>query len=526
MSNSIVGAVKRFCSGTLLSRVTGMVRDVVMAMAFGDHPMVAAFFVAFRLSLVLRRLLGEGVLQSAFIPHFEKVRSEDARGAAYFFRDVFIIIGCILCAIVLFVEGGLFFFGESMGATYHDVVYLTKILFPSLIFIVLYCLNMSVLQCYNSFFTSSVAPALLNIAWIAGVVTCMHLPVDRAMVYLAGFVVVGFFLEWIVTIPRALQSIMPMMKEGLFHDVGKYFGDIRRLASVACIGMLGIGAMQINMASDAIIARYADERGPVYLWYAIRLYQLPLAFFAIGFVNALLPSLSRAVADADDKEVVHLFEFTVKRIMALIVPCVFATFVIGDVAVGLIYGRGQFSFEASMETTLCLWAYSVGMIPSALVVLFSSSCYARKVYGVPAMMTVLSVVCNILFNLFFVFVMGWGAVSVALSTTISVWLQCMLLGRYIYSRHHAFKWSRLRVFFVHFVAASIAGSVAAIAFNIFLLKGISFLVFAGSGMQSSSWQYAYGVVGQALCFAAGMFTYLKMVRSAELKALYREFISL
>lgn len=136
---------KRFFSGTLLSRISGMGRDLSMAFAFGDHPSVAAFFVAFRFSNLLRRLLGEGPFQSAFIPHFEGLRIQDPARAALFFRRLVVFIGLVLLVMVCLAEGGiaLLLSSSSLTDATREVIALTGWLFPGVIFICLYGLNLS-----------------------------------------------------------------------------------------------------------------------------------------------------------------------------------------------------------------------------------------------------------------------------------------------------------------------------------------------------------------------------------------------
>src|SRR5690348_7833028 len=155
---------RHFFSGTLLSRISGMLRDISMAALFGDHPSVAAFMVAFRFSHFLRRLLGEGALQSIFIPHYEEVRLQDEKRASGFFFRLYMLLFLLLIAIVLVGESVL-----GLGVFDGEIARLFAWMFPSLIFICLYGLNISVLQCHNSFFSSSVAPFACNAIWIAAI---------------------------------------------------------------------------------------------------------------------------------------------------------------------------------------------------------------------------------------------------------------------------------------------------------------------------------------------------------------------
>jgi putative peptidoglycan lipid II flippase len=199
------------------------------------------------------------------------------------------------------------------------------------------------------------------------------------------------------------------------------------------LGIVGVGAVQINSALDAIFARIADLSGPAYLWYAIRLEQLPLALFGIALSSALLPSLSRAIQAKDFVQYRSLLEEGLRYSMALMIPCSFALWVLGAPAINLLYGRGQFSVSDVQETLLCLWGYGWGLVPSVATLLLASGSYARSSYVHPALASLLSVMFHISCNIFLVFGLHWGAVSIAVSTSLAAYCNCLLLARSLYT---------------------------------------------------------------------------------------------
>ena len=161
--------------------------------------------------------------------------------------------------------------------------------------------------------------------------------------------------------------------------------------------------MQINSALDAVFARYASLEGPAYLWYAIRIEQLPLALFGIAFSTALLPSLSRALKAGNTPQYLSLLQFCFRKCYSLIFPCCLGVFVLGGVGVNLLFGRGGFTGESTHQTILCLWGYGIGLVPAAFVLLMAPAFYATREYKIPMKGAVISVGINLALSTLFVF---------------------------------------------------------------------------------------------------------------------------
>ncbi|MCP5504618.1 MAG: murein biosynthesis integral membrane protein MurJ [Chlamydiales bacterium] len=415
--------LRRFFSGMMLSRVSGLGRDLSMAYAFGDHPMVAAFIVAFRFANVLRRFFGEGPLQSAFIPQFEGLRNRDREEAYTFFRKLSIIIGGLTLIVIAIGEIGIRGSLSLWSEGNQEILILTKWMLPSLFFISLYGLNVSFLQCHNRFFISSMAPFLCNIMWIAGALTLKNLPMDRAMLGLAKFVLIGFIIQWMIT---AFQMLSQMgTKKWLMKDL--FHPEVKTLAKAFSLGAFGVGAMQINSFLDAIFARCAHISGPVYLWYANRFQQLALAIFGIAAVNTLVPVLSRAIKGKEIERAKGIFSFGCRRVILIMIPMTFAICILGFSAINLVFGRGNFTLYAVNQTTGCLAAYALGLLPSTLVMYYSAVLYAKGNFKTPALFSVMTVGINLALNSLFVFGLGWGPISTALATSIGAWCNFIAL---------------------------------------------------------------------------------------------------
>lgn len=426
-TQTIFHSAKRFFSGTMLSRISGMLRDMSMAAAFGADASVAAFLMAFRFAHLLRRLLGEGAMQSAFIPHFEGLRKDSSQRATQFFQDLSKSLTFVLAAVIgmaMVVLGFVLQWG-NLSEDSLETVKLTMLMMPSLLFICLFGINASLLQCGQSYFVPSVAPVAFNVAWIIGVITLwqLSLPTYEAMTYLSGIVILACLFQWGMTIPM-VRKIQGEKSKGIL-----FTSDVRKIIRPLCLGILGVAATQINNALDMLFARYAESEGPALLWYAIRLEQLPLALFGIAISGALLPPLTRAIKNHDEVKFREFYDFAMRKTVLLMLPITISLFLGGMYFVRLIYGYGEFNEQAVVGTTYCLWGYAIGLLPMTFVLIQAPAFYARGDYRTPAFVAIVAMLVNVGLNAVFIFGLHWGAASVAIATSISAFVNSFLLYR-------------------------------------------------------------------------------------------------
>jgi putative peptidoglycan lipid II flippase len=420
-----------FFSGTFISRISGLGRDVSMAFCFGTHPAIAAFMVAYRFSHLFRRVLGEATLSSGFIPYFEGLRKEAPKEGARFFRDVFFSLFLFLVGLIFLVVISLWLLLEygQFSVENQEILYLTILMLPGLLFICLYALSSALLQCERKFFLAGVAPVLFNVAWIVTVFLFRNSLPSVAVVGLSGAVVFGFFLQWVLLVPSIklyLRGFLSWREIVKFRFFSK---EVKALLSPVFLGLVGVSATQVNSLLDVIFARYASLEGPAYLWYAIRIQQLPLALFGVALSSALLPPLARAVSKKDWNGFSHLLRFSMSKSFHFIFPCTIALFVLAFCGVNLLYGRGDFGQEAISETVLCLWGYGIGLLPYVFVLLLAPAFYAQKNFRHPMKAAIYSVILNVALNAFFVMGLNLGAMSVAISTSLSAWFNFFYLSK-------------------------------------------------------------------------------------------------
>ncbi len=411
-SHSILRSARSFFAGTALSRISGLFREVAMAFVFGTSSQVAAFMVSYRLANLFRRLLGEGNLQAGFTPHFVALKE---RGA-HFYRDVTVSLSALLFFIILLLEGILWSLCSVVGDNWIEIVTLTMWMAPGLFFISLYGLNSALLQCRKKYFLPAAAPVVFNFIWIAAV---LFVPDVR---FLSIAITVAFAGQWFITFLEGMRLLS--FKEWL---TPQWFSpEFRALLKPLILGIMGIGAVQFNSALDAIFARFADLQGPSFLWYAIRIQQLPLALFGVALSGALLPPLSKTEDPVRKNE---LLQSALRHSATLMLVSTFGLLALGKASVNLLFAHGNFDSASVEKTCHCLWGYSLGLVPSVFVFLLATRLYAEKDYRTPMTASLFSVGANISLNALFVFVFNWGAVSIAIATSLSSFFNMALLAK-------------------------------------------------------------------------------------------------
>jgi putative peptidoglycan lipid II flippase len=433
--SSIARSARSFFAGTLLSRIMGMGRDIVMAFCFGSAPEVAAFMVAYRVANLFRRLFGEGNLQGAFVPQFERLRSQGDGPAALFYRDLFFsIIFLLACLIGV---GGVFCWGLT-PLLHSDIPLMMLAMMPGVIFLSLYALNSSVLQCQRRYFLPALAPAAFNVVWIVVALLLNGHNLRMAMFELSFGVLLSFAIQWWVISPPVTNWVKNAVGWRAWFRPHLFSEEVRNLLKPLSFGIVGIGAAQINSAVDAIFARLADPSGPAYLWYAIRIQQLPLALFGIALSGALLPPLVRAIQSDSFDRYRELLQGGLKQSAALMIPCSMGLFVLAMPILDLFYGRGSFQHSDVVNSGICLQAYAAGLVPMVYILLLANGFYAQKEYQWPMRCSLISVGCNVGLNVIFVFVFHWGAASIAIATVLSAFLNCTMLSQGLQKRIGAF----------------------------------------------------------------------------------------
>lgn len=426
-TKSIQKSALRFLSGTLLSRLTGMMRDIAMAFAFGTESTLAGFMVAFRFAHLARRLFGEGSLQNTFIPHFEELKTTNPPRAFAFFRDLSASIALILIGFAIL--GGIFLYLVYLGpfgTEVKQIALFTGLMLPSLVFISLYGLNSALLACEKLYFISSFAPAAFNLIWIAGALLLSGLPIQTAMTGLSIAVIIGCFAQMAATVPSTLK-ILP--KHQFFSKTTPFSEDVKTLFKPLLLANFGVAASQINNALDPLFALFANAEAPAWLWFAIRVQQLPLALLGIALANALTPPIARAIKSNSLSQFHHFFEFAKQKTVAFTFLISSGIFITAPTCINLLFGRGHFGMESVEGTAKALLGYGIGLFPMAYILILAPALFAFGDYKTPTKGAVYSMLFSIACNIFFIFFLQAGGESVALATSLAAFGNAYYLHR-------------------------------------------------------------------------------------------------
>lgn len=417
--------VRHLFSGTALSRVTGLLREVLLAFAFGTQGALAAFFIAYRFAHLFRRLFGEGALQNAFIPNYQSLKEDDPAAAKGFYQAIKKKLTLVLLAVIFSGECTLLVLLNwiDWSPDNAQIIKLTMWMLPSLLFICLYGLDAAKNQCEERYFLSAAAPALFNSVWILAILFSLRLSIDQAVIFLSLAIVIASLMQWVCCLRRDRVVASP------------FKGNVNQLIGSLGLGVMGVAATQINSALDSVFARTADLQGPAYLWFAIRMQQLPLSLVALSLSGALLPSLSKAVKQGERSQIDSMALFGVRQAFFFMVPITFFILFCGGESMALLYGRGDFDTRSAMGTYYCLISYGLGLFPMTLILILAPVCYAHGDYRTPTQGVGLAVCGNIFLNSIAVYLLDLGAYSVAAATSISACINALWLVRGLKMRY-------------------------------------------------------------------------------------------
>ena len=416
-------------SATLLSRIFGFIRDVVIAWFFGAGLSSDAFFVAFRIPNLLRRLFAEGSLSVAFIPVFTEYLAnrgkneafELARSAVRILSILLVattIIGILLAPVIVrIIAPG---FAAAPGKL-SVTIFLTRIMFPYIFFIGMVALSMGILNVLDHFAAPALAPVLLNLS-IIGSAFFISPYLDNPVTGLAIGVLIGGFLQLGLQVPF-------LIKKGFFfwEKAKIYHPGLKNIGLLMLPTIFGAAVYQINILVGTLLASLLAEGSVSYLYYADRLVQFPLGIFAIATATAVLPSLSRQAAQNDIAAVRDTFSYAMRMIFFITIPSMVGLIVLREPIVALLFKRGAFDAETTRLTAYALLYYSVGLWAFSAVRIVVSTFYALQDTKTPVRMAVISVGANIMFGIILMGPMEHG--GLALSTSLASMLNLVLLVR-------------------------------------------------------------------------------------------------
>ncbi|TAK48120.1 MAG: murein biosynthesis integral membrane protein MurJ [Betaproteobacteria bacterium] len=432
---NLLRALATVSSMTLASRVLGYVRDFFIARAFGAGLATDAFFVAFRIPNLLRRLFGEGAFSQAFVPilaeHKNRHTSEEARAlvdavssALGIALAVTAALGVALAPIIVYLSAP----GFAADTSKFDLtVTLLRITFPYVFFISLVALAAGILNTWNRFAVPAFTPVLLNVSFI--VAAAFAAPYfDPPVVALAWAVFAGGVLQLGFQLPfLARIGMLPRWRLNLKHP------GLARVLKLMAPALFGVSISQISLLINTIFASFLVSGSVSWLYYADRLMEFPAGVLGVAVGTILLPSLSKYHADGAAEEYGRLLDWGLRVTLLLALPAAVALAVLAMPLIATLFHYGRFTAEDAWMTRQALMAYSLGLVGMILVKILAPGFYARQNVVTPVKIGILTLVATQLMNLAFIGPLRHAGLALAIG--LGACLNAALLYRYL--RAHA-----------------------------------------------------------------------------------------
>jgi len=443
---------------TLLSRLTGFARDIMLAAILGAGPVADAFFVALRLPNHFRAIFAEGAFNAAFVPAYAHLHSRSETSAKLFADRIFTLL--FSAQVVLLVVAWLFMPqviailapGFSSDPLRGDLaISLTRITFPYLLLVTLVTLYGGMLNVMHRFASAAAAPIFLNLSMMATLALAAFFP-GAGYAAAWGVLIAGFLEFFLLAGDAARSGILPRFAPlKLDDDVRAFF----RALGPATVGSMGT---QVALFADTIIATFLPAGALSALYYADRLNQLPIGVIGIAIGTVLLPEMSRRLTLGDDAGAAasqrRAFDFT----LLFSVPFVAAFLTVPDVIMRAMFARGAFSKADAAAAGATLAAYAIGLIPFVLIRSAVATFYARKDTATPVKAALTGVAVNVALKI--ALVGSLAQVGLALATAAGAWVNLLLvIGFAVRAGHLTFD----RAFLISLAKFLITGIVLGLA---------------------------------------------------------------
>ncbi|BAT59665.1 putative peptidoglycan biosynthesis protein MurJ [Variibacter gotjawalensis] len=422
----MLGRIASVGGFTLLSRVAGFARDIMLAAILGAGPIADAFFVALRLPNHFRAIFAEGAFQAAFVPAYTRIRTQDGADKARIFGDrvftlLFITQVALLVAALAFTPSVIRLLApgyDNDPQRFALATELTRITFPYLMLMTLVTLLGGMLNAIGRFASAAAAPILLNLTMMV------------TLALAAFFPTTGHAAAWGVLIAGVLEFLL-LAADAKRHGVMARFRqpildpDLRKFFRALGPAVIGRGGVQVAMFADTIIATFLPIGAVSALYYADRIYQLPIGVIAIAAGTVLVPEMARRIAGGDDAGARRAQINVINLTLLLSVPCVAAFLAVPDLIMRALFLRGAFTAADAANSGATLSAYAVGLIATMLIACMTPTFYARGDTTTPMKASLIAIAVNIAFK---VLLMGTLAqTGLALATSIGAWVNVLLL---------------------------------------------------------------------------------------------------
>ncbi|MFW2178404.1 MULTISPECIES: murein biosynthesis integral membrane protein MurJ [unclassified Moraxella] len=422
---------------TMLSRILGLVRDMVLMSVFGTGGMMDAFLVAFKLPNFFRRLFAEGAFSQAFVPVLSDYQHHST------LQDIQILVSRVAGALLLIVSAltalmvvfapwviGAFAVGYVHEPTkFATAVTLLRITFPYLLFIAMTAFASSILQSVHRFALPAFAPVLLNVCMIVGAVWVS--PYIATPIMAVGYAVaVAGLLQLLIQLPALRQERLLVMPKVDFAHVG-----VRRILKLMLPALFGVSVTQINMLVNTVLASTMVDGSVSWLYTAERMSELPLGLIGVAIGTVILPSLSKSNAQQDSEQFRKTLDWAVRATVLVGVPASLALLILSPVLMVALFEHGQFSHHDAMMSGLALQGLSGGILGFMLIKVFAPAFFARHDSRTPVKVGVVSVIANVVLSVVLAWAFGRWQIAphagLGLANTLASFVNAGLLYFYL-----------------------------------------------------------------------------------------------
>lgn len=414
---------------TMVSRVLGLARDVVLARMFGPGDGTDAFFLAFKIPNFLRRLFAEGAFNQAFVPVLSEYRTQRSHAEVKTLVDsVAGSLGAVLLALTVLVVVAAPLIAIPLAWGFREnadkfalFVDMFRITFPYLLLISLTAFASAILNSYDKFAIPALTPALLNVALI-GAAVLLSPYMDRPEVALAVGVLIAGVAQLVFQLPAlARLRLLPVPKLNPQHE------GVRRVMTLMIPALFGVSVSQINLLLDTFIASLLVSGSVSWLYFSDRLVELPLGIFGIAIATVVLPSLSRKHADKSLTEFAAMLDWALRMVLLIAIPASLALILLAQPLIITLFQGQNFSVDDVSKVTSSLQAYTLGLVAFMSIKIFAPGYYSRQDTRTPVRIGIIAMVANMVLNILLVFVLDFAHTGLALATSLAAILNATLL---------------------------------------------------------------------------------------------------
>lgn len=492
-------------SATMLSRIMGMVRDMVVSRLFGAGLATDAFFAAFQIPNMLRRFFAEGALTAAFVPTFSatltKQGDEKARELA---NTCFTLLTIVMAFITLIgivfspVIVGLMFPGfKAEPGKFELAVLLNRLMFPYIFFISLVALCMGILNTLRHFFTPAISTVFLNISMILAAL-CLRGFFEAPVTALAVGVLIGGFVQLVMQVPVLWKKGFPLKPDFNFSSP-----EIRTITLLMLPSVFGVGVYYLNITVSAILASLLPQGSVSYLYYAQRLFEFPQGIFTASVAQAVLPSMSRQAAEGDMDGMKASLSFGVRLMLFITIPAMVGLIICSTPIFSLIFMGGAFKYETVVNSASALMYYSTGLSFVAVTRVLAPVFYALKDTKTPVYTALVTFVVNLCLSLALMGPLKHG--GLAFASTLSALCNMLMLLWLLRRKIGCFGGRSITV-------TALKSSAASIPMGILVWYGCSLIDWSQGGHKMLK---ALVLGGAIVCGSALYLLLAKMLRSEE-----------